>query len=138
MIVKIIFLYVKYSFSGKLMCGYSIFLGKSLSYDKFKQLYLNSNIVDRGGSGDNFDNPKQGRLYRTFTLFTLLQRYQFTSQLSHKMDFLFNGEIYNYTDLAKTNGWLDVDSDTILLSKLIDKYGINKAVFCMVHFNYLL
>ena len=108
------------------MCGYSIFLGKSLSYDKFKQLYLNSNIVDRGGSGDNFDNPKQG-CYIGHSLFHVTSKIPVYKPIKSQNGFLlFNGEIYNYTDLAKTNGWLDVDSDTILLSKLIDKYGINK------------
>ena len=75
------------------MCGYSIFLGKSLSYDKFKQLYLNSNIVDRGGSGDNFDNPKQG-CYIGHSLFHVTSKIPVYQPIKSQNGFLlFNGEI---------------------------------------------
>ena len=79
------------------MCGFCFVNSKNIEPSKFKETYLSSNIVRRGGDGDNFYH--NNNLLCPFFIFCHWTRPMKQPLYDKDKYLLFNGEIYNYKEL---------------------------------------
>ena len=123
------------------MCGFCFSNQHINDFNIFRETYLDSNIVKRGGDGNNF-LQKQNYFF-AHSLFSVTGN-EPSKQPIYDDDhyLLFNGEIYNYKELSIEHGYKDL-SDTELLFSLIKKLGFKPALekafgayaICYVNFN---
>ena len=110
------------------MCGYVFFMGKKLTFSEFCDSYMKSNIVERGGDGDNLVQLSSD-CFMGHSLFHVTSIDPVFQPLKTVGGYLlFNGEIYNFEELQDTYDLKDLDSDTVLLGRLIEKIGIRETI----------
>lgn len=108
------------------MCGFCFSNRHISDFDVFKETYLDSNIVKRGGDGNNF-LQKQNYFF-AHSLFSVTGNEPYKQPIYDDVHYLlFNGEIYNYKELTLEYGYKDL-SDTELLFSLIKKIGLKPAL----------
>ena len=110
------------------MCGYAFYVGKSLTFTGFKAAYMKSNIVERGGDGDKLaqlsNNCFMGHsLFHVTSVEPVFQPLKIVGGY-----LLFNGEVYNFDELKDTYDLKDLDSDTVLVGRLIEKIGLKETL----------
>lgn len=109
------------------MCGFCFVNSKNIEPSKFKETYLSSNIVRRGGDGDNFYH--NNNLLFAHSLFSVTGREPMKQPLYDKDKYLlFNGEIYNYKELINKFSLQKDLSDTEVLFSLIKSIGFEDSL----------
>ena len=97
------------------MCGFCFSNRHISDFDVFKETYLDSNIVKRGGDGNNF-LQKQNYFF-AHSLFSVTGNEPYKQPIYDDVHYLlFNGEIFNYKELTLEYGDKDLSDPELLFS----------------------
>ena len=112
------------------MCGFLFYFSKSKKYNKNKFL-LSSKLIEHRGPddySDYYDNEVAVSFYRLSIRDLSSNGRQPMFSKSKKYLMVFNGEIYNSTELKKNFNLKNIvgTSDSEILLEFIEKYGVEK------------